>query len=130
MCHGSQSERALAHITTNSNCARVHGCVWRVPEEFAGELDLQESGYHRLIVPVECADALIECRTYQYSNTRASLAPPSPHYKTVIVAGAIEHSLPESYVKSTAMYSLKEMPDNGYKGRVEVDVDVIRHLNQ
>ncbi|PIO62510.1 hypothetical protein TELCIR_15930 [Teladorsagia circumcincta] len=103
----------------------VHGCVWRVPDEFAGELDLQESGYHRLNVPVQCADKIIECRTYQYSNSTAPPAPPSPHYKTVIVAGAIEHSLPESYIKG-----LKEIPDNGYKGRVAVDIDVIKHLNQ
>lgn len=26
----------------------VWGCVWRVPHSFAEELDLQESGYHRL----------------------------------------------------------------------------------
>ncbi|KAK6021675.1 hypothetical protein OSTOST_12649 [Ostertagia ostertagi] len=112
-------------IPTTKGFFQVHGCVWRVPDEFAGELDLQESGYHRLNVPIQCADAIIECRTYQYSNINASPAPPSPHYKTVIVAGAIEHSLPESYVKG-----LKEIPDNGYKGRVAVDIDVIKHLNQ
>ncbi|KAK5982149.1 Cyclin N-terminal domain-containing protein [Trichostrongylus colubriformis] len=105
--------------------AEVHGCVWRVPHEFAAELDLQESGYHRLSVPVECTNATIECRTYQYSNITATSAAPSPHYKTVIVAGAIEHSLPEFYIKS-----LKEIPDNGYEGRVAVKVDAIKHLNQ
>ncbi|KAK6037986.1 AIG2-like family protein [Cooperia oncophora] len=112
----------IATITEKPG-AEVHGCVWRVPEEFAGELDLQESGYHRLIVPVECADALIECRTYQYSNTRASLAPPSPTLQNRDRGGS-HRTFPARIIR------LKEMPDNGYKGRVEVDVDVIRHLNQ
>uniref|UniRef100_A0A914R107 Uncharacterized protein n=1 Tax=Parascaris equorum TaxID=6256 RepID=A0A914R107_PAREQ len=33
------------------------------------------------------------CRTYQYSDPDRQLALPSPHYKHVIVSGAIEHSL-------------------------------------
>lgn len=105
--------------------AEVHGCVWRVPEEFADELDKQEAGYHRLTVPIECSDGLVECRTYQFSDTKASSQPPSPHYRTVILAGAIEHSLSPAYIKNLA-----GIPDNGYKGRVEVDIDAIRHLNQ
>ncbi|WKX95590.1 hypothetical protein Q1695_012222 [Nippostrongylus brasiliensis] len=104
--------------------AEVHGCVWRVPEEFASELDAQEAGYHRLTVPIDCDGCMIECRTYQYSDSKASSQPPSPHYKTVIIAGAIENSLPSSYVKDLA-----SLPDNGYKGPVEVDIDVIKHLN-
>ncbi|VDM78798.1 unnamed protein product [Strongylus vulgaris] len=104
--------------------AEVHGCVWRVPEDFAAELDRQEAGYHRLIVPIECSDCVIECRTYQYSNEKAPLQPPSPHYKTVILAGAVEHSLPADYIKELA-----SIPDNGYKGRVEVDLEAIKHLN-
>ncbi|ETN72041.1 hypothetical protein NECAME_19044, partial [Necator americanus] len=78
----------------------VQGCVWRVPEEFAEELDRQEAGYHRLSVPIECADCIVECRTYQYSDEKASSEPPSPHYKTVIIAGAVENSLPAAYIKS------------------------------
>jgi hypothetical protein len=38
----------------------------------------------------------IDCRTYQYSNDKREKKPPSPHYKAVIVAGAIEHQLPGS----------------------------------
>ncbi|VDL79600.1 unnamed protein product [Nippostrongylus brasiliensis] len=75
---------------------QVHGCVWRVPEEFASELDAQEA------VPIDCDGCMIECRTYQYSDSKASSQPPSPHYKTVIIAGAIENSLPSSYVKGIA----------------------------
>ncbi|KAE9416821.1 hypothetical protein Angca_004043 [Angiostrongylus cantonensis] len=105
--------------------AEVYGCVWRIPEEFADELDLQEKGYHRLTVRIECVNSVIECRTYQYSDSKAPSLPPSPHYKTVILAGAVENSLPASYVKS-----LERIVDNGYKGRVEVDIEVIRHLNQ
>uniref|UniRef100_A0A0N4WYQ4 gamma-glutamylcyclotransferase n=1 Tax=Haemonchus placei TaxID=6290 RepID=A0A0N4WYQ4_HAEPC len=113
----------IATITEKPG-AEVYGCVWRIPDDFSEELDSQEIGYHRLTVPIECANKTIQCRTYQYSNKTAPPAPPSPHYKTVIIAGAIEHSLPESYIKG-----LKEIPDNGYKGRVAVDLDVIKHLN-
>ncbi|KJH45832.1 AIG2-like family protein [Dictyocaulus viviparus] len=105
--------------------SEVHGCVWYVPEEFAEELDRQETGYHRLTVSIQCDNGLMECRTYQYSDSKALSLAPSPHYKTVIVAGAVEHSLPSSYIKT-----LVDMADNGYKGRVEVDIDVIKHLNQ
>ncbi|EPB70909.1 hypothetical protein ANCCEY_09989 [Ancylostoma ceylanicum] len=112
--------------TIKEKCGSVvHGCVWRVPEELAEELDRQEAGYHRLTVPIECSDCMIECRTYQYSDKKARSEPPSPHYKTVILAGAVENSLPSSYIKGLAAF-----PDNGYKGRVEVDIEVIKHLNE
>ncbi|VDM56717.1 unnamed protein product [Angiostrongylus costaricensis] len=113
----------LATIKEKSG-AEVYGCVWRVPEEFADELDLQEKGYHRLsggihlhsyvnggrfvnclfAVCIECVNSVIECRTYQYSDSKAPSLPPSPHYKTVILAGAVENSLPASYVKSKLSY--------------------------
>jgi hypothetical protein len=61
----------------------------------------------------------IECRTYQYSNDKRQRLPPSIHYKTVIVAGAVEHQLPGWYVDE-----LKAIKDNGYRGRVPVELDV------
>lgn len=80
--------------------------MWRVPNSFADELDLQEFGYHRLngtfcilktnskliLVTVEIpsekdADGNIRkvvCRTYQMSNPDRVRQNPSPHYKVNI----------------------------------------------
>ncbi|KAI6184364.1 Carm1-pending protein [Aphelenchoides bicaudatus] len=124
--HGSRWQGAVASIEPK-NGTDVWGCVWRVPTNASEELDLQESGYHRLNVTVHSiADSSqIECRTYQYSNEKREKKAPSPHYKAVIVAGAIEHQLPGWYVDQ-----LKSIKDNGYSGRVEVDLEVIKDLNQ
>jgi gamma-glutamylcyclotransferase len=66
----------------------------------------------------------VECRTYQYSNKNRQRNAPSPHYKKVIVEGAIEHKLPDWYI-----YQLNAIEDNGYKGKVNVSLDVLRELN-
>ncbi|VDK52637.1 unnamed protein product, partial [Cylicostephanus goldi] len=91
--NGIRWHGALATIKYKQG-SEVHGCVWRVPEDFADELDLQEARYHRLTVPIHCQDRVIDCRTYQFSDENAPSELPSPHYKTVILAGAEEHSLP------------------------------------
>ncbi|CAJ0585474.1 unnamed protein product, partial [Mesorhabditis spiculigera] len=101
----------------------VWGCVWKVPEEFSTTLDIQEAGYHRLEVPVLSDGETITCRTYQYSGDHEHFHAPSPHYKTVIVTGAKEHSLPSDYLKK-----LETMPDNGFVGRVDVEVEAIKHM--
>uniref|UniRef100_A0A7E4WBK5 gamma-glutamylcyclotransferase n=1 Tax=Panagrellus redivivus TaxID=6233 RepID=A0A7E4WBK5_PANRE len=110
----------------------VWGCVWRVPNSFAAELDKQEAGYHRLNVSIDIPSQTDEfgnirsvlCRTYQLSNPDRIRQSPSPHYKHVIVSGAIEHELPQKYIDS-----LKAIPDNGFKGRVELDLEAIKELN-
>ncbi|VDD85792.1 unnamed protein product [Enterobius vermicularis] len=101
----------------------VWGCVWRVPNSFADELDLQENVYKRLQVNIDVADSVISCRTYQYLLDSRKPALPSPHYKHVIVSGAIEHSLPPSYVAK-----LKEVKDNGYTGSVLVNLQALKNL--
>ncbi|KAI6196734.1 hypothetical protein M3Y94_01144000 [Aphelenchoides besseyi] len=112
--YGSRWKGAVASIEEQED-QEVHGCVWRVPNSFAAELDLQESGYHRLIVPVKLysSNETITCRTYQYSNPTRELKAPSPHYKHVIVEGAKEHELPDWYVQK-----LEAIEDNGYVGKV------------
>lgn len=107
--------------------------------DFSVELDKQEYSYHRLSVPIHCFDdgQAIECRTYQFDDLAAPETRPSPHYKvrknenfknisgqTVIYAGAVEHDLPHDYLER-----LFAIEDNGFRGRVEVDLEVIRHLN-
>uniref|UniRef100_A0A0M3K4N7 gamma-glutamylcyclotransferase n=1 Tax=Anisakis simplex TaxID=6269 RepID=A0A0M3K4N7_ANISI len=102
----------------------VWGCVWRVSDSYASELDKQERGYHRLTVEVEMNGVPLECRTYQYSNPSRKSSLPSPHYKQVIVSGAIQHSLPIEYIDK-----LKLIEDNGFVGKINMDLDAIKHLN-
>ena len=52
------------------------------------------------------------------------LAAPSPHYKEVIVAGAVEHKLPTEYIER-----LRAIPTNGFNGIVEIDLKAIKHFN-
>ena len=45
--YGSRWKGAPASIEEKEG-SEVWGCVWRVPNSFAEELDDQEKGYHRL----------------------------------------------------------------------------------
>uniref|UniRef100_F1L1R1 gamma-glutamylcyclotransferase n=2 Tax=Ascaris suum TaxID=6253 RepID=F1L1R1_ASCSU len=121
--HGQRWMGAVASIE-RSHDEEVWGCIWRVENSFAAELDKQENGYHRLSVEVEMNGEPLICRTYQYSNPDRQLALPSPHYKHVIVSGAIEHSLPAGYIGK-----LKAINDNGYVGPVKLDLQVLKELN-
>ncbi|GMR39645.1 hypothetical protein PMAYCL1PPCAC_09840, partial [Pristionchus mayeri] len=101
----------------------VWGCVWRVPNSFATELDKQENWYDRRSVFVETGSGEIVCRTYQMRDADGNENKPSPHYKLVIVNGAIEHELPPAYVDR-----LKSVKDNGYRGPVQVPISFLKSL--
>ncbi|GMT16455.1 hypothetical protein PFISCL1PPCAC_7752 [Pristionchus fissidentatus] len=101
----------------------VWGCVWRVPNSFAAELDLQEGWYDRRTVSVETAAGPVACRTYVMREADGNENKPSPHYKLVIVNGAIEHALPPAYVDR-----LKKVEDNGYRGAVQVPISFLKSL--
>ncbi|VDN24981.1 unnamed protein product [Gongylonema pulchrum] len=121
--YGRRWKGAVASIEQSED-DEVWGCIWRVPWSFSDELDLQEGGYHRLIVDVKAGNATVRCRTYQYSNPARQPGSPSPHYKQVIVSGAVEHHLPLDYIMK-----LKAVKHNGYKGAVLVDLAAIKNLN-
>jgi gamma-glutamylcyclotransferase len=125
--HGRRWCGAAASIEPNSD-SEVWGCVWRVPNTFSDELDLQEASYHRLSVSIHIPshnNTEVVCRTYQYTHhTNMERLPPSPHYKHVIVSGAIEHSLPDDYVAK-----LKAILDNGYKGPIPLKLRILEELN-
>ncbi|CAI2343921.1 unnamed protein product [Caenorhabditis sp. 36 PRJEB53466] len=102
----------------------VWGCVWKMPMEYSDSLDEQEGGYHRLMVPIQTPQGIIQCRTYQYSDLEADPMAPSPHYKLVIVEGAKEHKLPQEYIRR-----LENITDNGFVGSVDVDIPLLATLN-
>uniref|UniRef100_A0A914ZS46 gamma-glutamylcyclotransferase n=1 Tax=Parascaris univalens TaxID=6257 RepID=A0A914ZS46_PARUN len=121
--HGQRWMGAVASIEKSQD-EEVWGCIWLVENSFAAELDKQENGYHRLSVEVVMNGEPLICRTYQYSDPDRQLALPSPHYKHVIVSGAIEHSLPSDYIGK-----LKAVAHNGYMGPVKLDLQVLKELN-
>lgn len=122
--HSSRWQGALASIE-EQNGGEVWGCIWRVSNSFARELDLQENVYKRLQVDVKAFDSIISCRTYQYSKEDRKLAYPSPHYKYVIISGAVEHSIPAWYIEK-----LKAVKDNGYMGPIAVKLQALEELNK
>ncbi|XP_037502354.1 gamma-glutamylcyclotransferase-like [Rhipicephalus sanguineus] len=99
----------------------THGVIWAVPKQDVHNLDRQESDYEGVDVTVKLSSGEeAVCRTYIYGHTKAGKrGVPSLFYKAVIVAGAIEHKLPETYVQQ-----LVKQPDNGNVQGVSVPLDV------
>uniref|UniRef100_A0A914H839 type I protein arginine methyltransferase n=1 Tax=Globodera rostochiensis TaxID=31243 RepID=A0A914H839_GLORO len=130
LCFFDRSERwhgAVASIERKPD-TRVWGCVWRVPNSLAAELDKQECGYRRLDVDVtihSIPPSPMRCRTYQYANPDRKLNRPSPHYRQVIITGALEHGLPSAYVE----WIVNSFSTNDYRGKVELKLNAIEHLN-
>ncbi|XP_077548727.1 gamma-glutamylcyclotransferase-like [Haemaphysalis longicornis] len=99
----------------------AHGVVWRIPKENIHILDEQEKEYKGTDVSVKLSSGeKVVCRTYFYGTSKAGKqCKPSLLYKAVIVAGALEHKLPTSYVKE-----LVKHPDNGKKDNIGIPVDI------
>ncbi|KAL8619010.1 hypothetical protein ACOMHN_018392 [Nucella lapillus] len=106
----------------------VWGVVWRLEEQDLPSLQLQEHGYTQMEVEVKAGDdgRIYPCHTFQLRlpGHWTEEAPPSPHYKDVIVRGARQNHLPCHYLQR-----LQAVQDNGYEGKVEVYDAVIALLN-
>ncbi|KAL3076466.1 hypothetical protein niasHT_039955 [Heterodera trifolii] len=117
----------------------VWGCIWKVPNSFADELDKQETKYKRIDVTVYprpstnerfnlnmqlLSNFVIKCRTYQYERPGMKYGLPSPQYKHVIVTGAEEHGLPTNYIQ----WLRQNFEDNGYDGPVEVKLKALETM--
>ncbi|KAK8780245.1 hypothetical protein V5799_018414 [Amblyomma americanum] len=99
----------------------THGVVWTIPVKELEHLDKQESSYDAGNVTVKLSSGEeVVCRTYFYGTRKpGKKCLPSLLYKAVIVAGAIEHKLPEAYVRE-----LIKQPDNGKTEGTSVGINI------
>ena len=71
------------------------------------------------------SDEIIDCVSYQLLPERhlssGSKTLPSVVYKDVIIRGAIEHNMPSDYIEK-----LKNIQDNGYDGKVDINLPLLR----
>ncbi|CAM1308509.1 GGCT (predicted) [Pycnogonum litorale] len=86
----------------------VWGVVWRLEDSDRPNIDMQENNYDSCHIKVESSDETeYSCLTYISKNS-SLISNPSVSYKTTIIHGAVEHSLPEQYI-----CRLREIQDNG-----------------
>jgi len=80
----------------------VWGVLWNVTEGHLTSLDSVEARYDRYPIVVTQNDSDIMAMTYKVKESLVSPKGGSPHptYVANILEGAIEHGLPENYVRS------------------------------
>lgn len=115
------SWQGAAAILTKSAERTTHGVVWTIPKQDLHNLDRQEKDYEAADVTVKLPSGdKVVCRTYFYlTSNPGKKNKPSLLYKAVIVAGALEHKLPDSYV-----CELVKIPDNGKVQGSNIGVDI------
>ncbi|XP_072141697.1 gamma-glutamylcyclotransferase-like isoform X2 [Dermacentor andersoni] len=120
-----KSWQGAAAILKKNAERTTHGVLWTLPKGDIQNLDRQEREYEAADVTVKLPSGdKVVCRTYFYHTSRPGKEDiPSLLYKAVIVAGAIEHKLPDSYVQE-----LMKNPDNGKTqgSNIGVDIDKLR----
>nr|XP_022340134.1 gamma-glutamylcyclotransferase-like isoform X2 [Crassostrea virginica] len=97
----------------------VWGVVWKLSVNDKSSLDRQEGIYDAINVDIVTPENQTYCcRTYvmqeAYINSQYDDRP-SPHYKDVLVKGALQNSIPHNYIEY-----LKKVEDNGYSGDIQV----------
>lgn len=91
----------------------VHGVVFEIDRAEKPALDLAEGigmGYREKIVEVATERGPLQAWTYQATNTD-HLALPYTWYRSLVVAGAKEHGLPQDYVAALEATRTKVDPD-------------------
>lgn len=116
----------------------VYGAVWTLDMSDISSLDSQEA-VPKMYTPTEVTVALsgdeikvrtciscysqsVPCRTYRANAVNHGL--PSPYYLDVILRGAIQCSIPSTYISK-----LKSIPHNGYFGGSSVYSAVLEQLD-
>lgn len=108
--------RGAAATVIPERLSHVWGVIWEIENSDMENLDKQECGYDPITVVVDTADGRkLECRSYQVNAPLVDDRRPSLVYKNVILKGAMEHHLPETYIQQ-----LRQIQDNGYNGPVDL----------
>lgn len=98
---------------------RVYGVLYEINESEKPNLDREEGigkGYKEVRVNVVTASGTREAVTY-VATAKESALRPYHWYKALVIAGALEHSLPEAYVEWLRTCDSK--PDSNVERRVE-----------
>lgn len=80
-----------------------------------------------MILPIETElFGKLDCKVYQRFIRKENIVLVSHIYKKVCIQGAKEHGLPLEYIKK-----LEAMPDNNYKGPIDipVNIDLLNNIN-
>ncbi|CAH8647374.1 unnamed protein product [Schistosoma rodhaini] len=105
----------------------VMGTIWKMCINDTETLDLQESSpiiYRPVEIPVHLfsgKSSIINCRSYILNSTEPG--DPSPYYLDIIIRGAIQSQLPQSYIDQ-----LKEIKHNGYLGKCNLYMNVLNNI--
>ncbi len=95
----------------------VHGVLYEIPAQEKHHLDHAEGlgfGYAEKDILVECKTGMPQATAYVATHIDASLLP-FTWYRSLVIAGAIEHGLPNAYVDGLRAINAK------------LDVDAHRH---
>ncbi|CAI2733464.1 unnamed protein product [Schistosoma spindalis] len=105
----------------------VMGTVWKMSINDMKTLDLQES-VPIIYQPVEISihlfsdkSSIIHCRSYILNSFE--LGDPSPYYLDIIIRGAIQSQLPQSYIDQ-----LKTIKHNGYLGKCNLYMNILNNI--
>ena len=101
----------------------VQGVVFRIADGEHTALDRAEGhrrGYEHDDVEVETDAGPLRCLTYLATRTEEGLRP-YDWYKQLVLAGALEHELPENYVTPIAAVRATPDPDPRRETRMEAE---------
>lgn len=98
----SKDGSGKAHIEhTGKDTDRVYGVLFRISTNEKTDLDREEGrgkGYKDYNVEVVTGETAIPAKTYAATEREAACRP-YDWYKAIVIAGAVEHSLPAPYIE-------------------------------
>ncbi len=98
---------------TGNETDRVYGVIFEISCSHKPALDRAEGrgkGYKEETVEVTAKETTILTRTYIATRKERALRP-YHWYKALVVAGAVEHGLPNTYVESLRVFDSTEDPN-------------------
>ncbi|TPP62555.1 hypothetical protein FGIG_05750 [Fasciola gigantica] len=122
------SWRCRRQLSNRVKESDVYGAVWTLDVSDLSSLDSQEA-VPKMYAPIEVTVVLsgsekknVPCRTYRANAVGRGL--PSPYYLDVIIRGAIQCSIPSSYINK-----LRSIRHNDYFGGSTVYSAVLEQLD-